>query len=98
MRPAIVVFSAISAIEVALVRHVKTALQRFAVEKTLAGFQNVIARKFTADFIEKFHAMMKERTAYDNLPAKQLCPEVPPRNTRDLLLDPTTRQPKVERR
>ena len=21
--------------------------------------------------------MMKERTAYDNLPAKQLCPEVP---------------------
>ena len=28
--------------------------------------------------------MMKERTAYDNLAAKQLCPEVPPRNTRDL--------------
>ena len=37
--------------------------------------------------------MMKERTAYDNLPAKQLCPEVPPRNIRDLLLDPRTRQP-----
>ena len=35
--------------------------------------------------------MMKERTAYDNLPAKQLCPEVPSRNTRDLFLDPTTR-------
>jgi len=37
--------------------------------------------------------MMKERTAYDNLPAKQLCPEAPPRNTRDLLSDPITRQP-----
>ena len=37
--------------------------------------------------------MMKERTAYDNLPAKQLCPQVPSRNIRDLLLDPITRQP-----
>jgi hypothetical protein len=49
----------------------KTSRKRFAVEKTLAGFQNVTARKFTADIIEKFHAMMKERTAYDSLPAKQ---------------------------
>jgi hypothetical protein len=34
---------------------------------------------------------MKERTAYDNLPVKQLCKEVPSRNTRDFLLGPITR-------
>jgi hypothetical protein len=76
-------------------RH-KTARKRFAIEKTLTRFQNVIAGEFTTDFIEKLHAIMKERT--DNLSTKQLCPEVSPGNTRDLLLDPTTRQPKVERR
>jgi|RhiMetdeSRZDD1v2_1073273.scaffolds.fasta_scaffold294152_2 hypothetical protein len=38
--------------------------------------------------------MMKEEAAYDNLPAKQSRPEVPPRHTRDFLLDPTTCQPK----
>ena len=59
---------------------------------------SVIAGKFAADFTEELHAIMRERTAYDNLSTKQLCPEVLPRNTRDLLLDPTTRQPKVERR
>jgi hypothetical protein len=74
MRPAIVVFGAIGAIEVALVRHVKAALQRFAIEKTLTRFQNVIAGEFATDFIEKLHAIMKERTAYDNLSTKQLCP------------------------
>ena len=37
MRPAVVVLSAIGAIEVATVRHVKTALQRSAIEGTLAG-------------------------------------------------------------
>jgi hypothetical protein len=41
---------------------------------------------------------MKEFAAYDNLSAKQSRPEVPPRNTHDLLLDPTTPQPKIERR
>ena len=75
MRPAIVVFGAISAIEVALVRHVKAALQRSAVTETLSRFQDVVAGKFATDSIEKLHAMMKERTAYDNLPVKQLCPE-----------------------
>jgi hypothetical protein len=35
--------------------------------------------------------MMKEQTAYDNLPAKQLCRRHL-RNTRDLLWDPITRR------
>src|SRR5260370_4593165 len=93
LRPAVVVFGAISAIAVALIRYIKAALKRFAVKETLSRFENVIAGKFAADFTEKLHAMMKERTAYDNLPVKQLCPEVPSRNTRDLLLGPITRQP-----
>ena len=85
MRPAIVVFSAISAIEVALVRYIKTTLQRFAVYETLTRFQNVIAGEFATDFIEKLHAMMKERTAYDNLPAKQSRWEISLHNARDPL-------------
>src|ERR1700675_4716225 len=68
VRPAVVVLSAIGTIKIATVSHVKTALQRFAVEQTLARFQNVIAGKFAADFVEKLHAMMKEHAAYDNLP------------------------------
>src|SRR5438552_14517666 len=71
VRPAVVVLGAISTIEIATVRHVKTALQRFAVEQTLTRFQHVIAGEFTADFTEEFHAMMKEHSAYDNLLAKQ---------------------------
>jgi hypothetical protein len=71
MRPAIVVFRAIGAIEVALVRHVQAALQRPPVEKTLTRFQDVVAGKLTADFTEELHAMMKEHLAYDNLLAKQ---------------------------
>jgi hypothetical protein len=71
MRPAIVVFGTITAIEVAPVRYVKATLQRFAVSETLSRFQNVIAGKFATDFIEKLHAMMKEEAAYDNLTAKQ---------------------------
>jgi hypothetical protein len=55
---------------------------------------SVIAGKFAADFIEELHAMMKERTAYDNLSTKQLCPEIPPRNTHDFPLDLTPLQPK----
>ena len=71
MRPAIVVFGAIGTIEIATVRDVKAALQRFAVEQTLTRFQNVIAGEFTADFAKKLHAMMKEHPAYDNLSSKQ---------------------------
>ena len=70
MRPAIVVFSAISAIEVALVRYIKTALQRFAVDEPFTRFQNVVAGEFATDFIEKLHAM-KEYAPYDNLLVKQ---------------------------
>src|SRR5438067_11386430 len=72
MRPAIVVFGAIGTVEIATVRDVKTALQRFPVEQTLTRFQNVVAGEFTADFSKKLHAMMKEDSAYDNLLAKQL--------------------------
>ena len=41
--------------------------------------------------------MMKERTAYDNLPVKQLCPEVPPRNIRNLFLGPQPVSPVQDR-
>ena len=71
MRPAVVVLGAIGTIKVATVCDVKTALQRFPVEETHTGFQNVIAGEFAADLVEKLHAMMKGHPAYDNLPAKQ---------------------------
>src|SRR5207248_10727241 len=48
MRPAVVVLGAIGTIEITTIRHVKTALQRFAVDEALARFQNVVAGKFTA--------------------------------------------------
>jgi hypothetical protein len=57
MRPAIVVLGAISAIEIALVRYIKAALQRFAVTETLSRFQNVVAGKFATDFVEELHAV-----------------------------------------
>ena len=56
MRPAVVVLGAIGTIEIATVRDIKTALQRSAVEKTLTRFQNVIAGKFAADFVQELHA------------------------------------------
>ena len=56
MRPAIVVFGAVGTIEIATVRDVKAALQGFAVEETLTRFQNVIAGKFPADFVQELHA------------------------------------------
>ena len=71
MRPAVVVLGAIGTIEITTIRHVKTALQRFAVDEALARFQNVIAGKFAADFTEKLHVLMNEHSAYDSLPVKQ---------------------------
>jgi|SRR6266536_974825 len=71
VRPAVVVFGAIGTVEIATVRDVKTALQRFPIEETLTRFQNVIAGEFTADFAKKLHAMMKEHSPYDNCLAKQ---------------------------
>src|SRR5262249_22250181 len=65
MRPAIVVFGAISAIEIATIRHVKAALQRFPIEKTLTGFHNVIAGKFAANFVEKLHAKIERFSLED---------------------------------
>src|SRR6266404_2641402 len=84
MRPAVIVLSAIGTIEIATIRDVKTALQRFPVEETLTRFQNVITGKFTADFTEKLHAMMKEHPAYDNLLAKQSRWEISLHNAPDL--------------
>jgi hypothetical protein len=52
----LVVFGAIGAIEIAAVREVQTAMQRFSVEETLTRFQNVIAGKFATDFVEELHA------------------------------------------
>jgi hypothetical protein len=56
VRPAIVVFGAIGAIEIATICDVQAALQGFSVEETPTRFQNVIAGKFTADSIEELHA------------------------------------------
>jgi hypothetical protein len=64
MRPAVVILGAISAVEVATIRHVQTALQRFAVDEALAGFQNVIAGKFAADFVEELHATNQKDSVY----------------------------------
>ena len=92
MRPAVVVFGAIGTVKIATVRDVKAALQRFPIEETLTRFQDVVAGKFAADFIEELHAMMTECAAYDNLPAKQSRWEISLHNARDLL-NPTTHQP-----
>ena len=63
MRPAVVVLSAISTIQIATIRDIKAALQRFAIEETLTRFHNVVAGKFAADFVEELHAMIKERNS-----------------------------------
>jgi hypothetical protein len=62
MRPAVVVLGAIGTIEITAIRHVKTALQRFAVEETLTRFQNVVAGKFAADVFENLHAVWTGQT------------------------------------
>jgi len=56
MRPAVVVLSAIGTTEITTIRDIKAALQGFAIEKTLTRFQNVIAGKFAADFVQELHA------------------------------------------
>lgn len=63
MRPAVVVLSAIRTIEVAPIRDIKAALQRFTIEETLTGFQNVIAGKFAADFVQEIHAINRRDSA-----------------------------------
>jgi hypothetical protein len=74
MRPAIVVFGAIGAIEVATIRHVKAALQRFAIEKTLTGFHNVVAGKFAADFVENLHAVDERTCSLRQLACEAIAP------------------------
>ena len=56
MRLRVIVFRAVGAIEVALIGQVEAALKRLAVENALAGFEQVVAGKFAADFIEQVHA------------------------------------------
>ncbi|PYJ38221.1 MAG: hypothetical protein DME84_05330 [Verrucomicrobia bacterium] len=60
MRPAIVILGAISTIQIATVRDIKAALQRFAIEETLTGFHKVIAGEFAADFVEELHAINRK--------------------------------------
>jgi len=43
-----------------------------------------MAGKFAADFTEELHAMMKEYSAHDNVPAKQSRWEISLDNARDL--------------
>src|SRR5438270_1294380 len=56
MRPRVIVFGAIRAVEVAPVRQVDAALKRLAIEEPLARFEQIKAGKFPADFIEEIHA------------------------------------------
>ena len=58
MRPAVVVLGAIGTIEIATIRDIKTALQRFAIEQTHARFPNIIAGKFTAGVFQSLHAAL----------------------------------------
>ena len=51
MRLDVVVFRAIGAVEIAAIGQIEAALERLAVEDALAGFEQVIAGKFAADFI-----------------------------------------------
>src|SRR6059058_3491435 len=51
----VIVLGAIGAIEVALVGEIEAALQRLPVEQAFAGFEQVVAGKFAADFIEQVH-------------------------------------------
>jgi hypothetical protein len=69
MWPAVVVLSAVRAIEIATIRDIKAALQRFAIEEALTRFQNVIPGKFTADVFENLHAIKPSQTPQcsDNL-------------------------------
>jgi hypothetical protein len=39
-------------------------LKRFAIEETLTRFQNVIAGKFAADFVEELHAIDRKDSVY----------------------------------
>src|SRR5260370_5743853 len=62
VRPAVVIFGAIGTIEIATIRDVKTALQRFTVDEALGRFQNVIAGKFAANVSDNLHAVWAEQT------------------------------------
>lgn len=64
MRPAVVVLGAIATIEIATIRDVKAALQRFTIEEALARFEDVVAGKFAADFIQKLHSMDCTESVY----------------------------------
>src|SRR5215813_15400537 len=93
MRPAVIVFGAISAVQIALVRHVQTALQRLSVFETLSRFQDVVAGEFAADFVQQLHAVERYEVVYGLLSAMQLirrlscspCGYLPKRSQHDSL-------------
>src|SRR5205085_4386252 len=68
MRLRVIVLGAIGAIEVALVGEVEAALQRLPVEKAFAGFEQVVAGKFAADFIEQVHEVADGSRVYEASP------------------------------
>ena len=97
MRPAIVIFSTVSAIEVALVCHVKAALQRLAVMETLSRFQDVVAGEFATDFIEKLHSLVKEPNSLRQLACEAILPGSISLALVTFFLDPRTGQPGARR-
>ena len=68
MRLRVIVLSAIGAIEIAFIGEVEAALQRLPVEKALAGFEQVVAGKFAADFIEQVHEVADGPGVYEASP------------------------------
>jgi hypothetical protein len=64
MRPAVVVLSAIGAIEITTIGDIKTTLEGFAIEETLTRFQNVIAGEFPASVFESLHAAWTKPSVY----------------------------------
>ncbi len=64
MRLRVIVFRAVGAIEIALIGQVEAALERLAIEDALAGFEQVIAGEFAADFIEQVHGIRAARVRH----------------------------------
>src|SRR6185436_15389262 len=59
MRPTVVVFRAIGAIEIAAIGQIKTALERLAIEEALAGLEDVITGKLAADVLKQCHESIR---------------------------------------
>jgi hypothetical protein len=55
MRLAVVVLSAVAAIEITAVGDVEAALERLAINQALRRFEEIIARELAADLIKELH-------------------------------------------